>query len=296
MAAHSLASAFASAKKTSEELVWDGDDDESGDDEDGLRETLVRMSLAAQQETQASHVTFAAEATGLTPRSGSSSGTSFFAEPVPAAPSPDGHLSLVLAELLETERRFKSRCEILVEYFQRPFERWVLECADASPTRQRRRSSGVDDAEGSPTLDDARTLFGNAAEVLAWSKAFVGELESCFADAVEQRADVWSTAARVGAVRRPTSAARLFENESFVGAVVFAAADRDMKAVFAAYSRNRDDSRKKHAALPAAARTFLRALELHPLARNLPLESYLMEPVQRIPRAAASPHGRAILA
>ena len=213
MAAHSLASAFASAKKTSEELVWDGDDDESGDDEDGLRETLVRMSLAAQQETQASHVTFAAEATGLTPRSGSSSGTSFFAEPVPAAPSPDGHLSLVLAELLETERRFKSRCEILVEYFQRPFERWVLECADASPTRQRRRSSGVDDAEGSPTLDDARTLFGNAAEVLAWSKAFVGELESCFADAVEQRADVWSTAARVGAVRRPTTAARLPEEQ-----------------------------------------------------------------------------------
>ena len=95
MAAQTLASAFASAKKTSEELVWDGDDDESGDDEDGLRETLVRMSLAAQQETQASHVAFAAEATGLTPRSGSSSGTSFFAEPVPAAPSPDGHLSLV---------------------------------------------------------------------------------------------------------------------------------------------------------------------------------------------------------
>ena len=47
MAAHSLASAFASAKKTSEELVWDGDDDESSDDEDGLRETLARMSLAA---------------------------------------------------------------------------------------------------------------------------------------------------------------------------------------------------------------------------------------------------------
>lgn len=229
----------------------DGGGEDATDEEDEAAGELVRISLAAAAQTAAGGgVAFATQASGLTPRGGRGEG--FFGEA--ARDSLDsGNISLALVELVETERRFCERVRVLVEGFQRPMERWASEPG------------------GAVSAEEVRRLFGNAAEVLEWSVAFHGDLEACFAAALAARADAWTTAARVGDV-------------------VFGAATRgdggNMRRVFSTYSRHFEASRSALEALEARgpARAFVRALELHPSAGNLPLGSYLAEPVQRVPR------------
>ena len=133
--------------------------DGSSSDEDGS-EAMMHMSLCLGREGgeggDGGVVSYGGltESGALSPRSASSPSVVQEAED-------SRNMSLVLGELVETEKRFCERVRVCVECFEEPLERWVLELGDASPTKSPTIAprSRADDA--SPSLDDVRTRRGN---------------------------------------------------------------------------------------------------------------------------------------